>query len=306
MPFLQGVKTSFVCVLSACIFFQLNASAQDACKWPMTALVTAGGAANPTTTIFEFTKPDPGGDLIAIRETTFVVVEKLRAEFPRIVQESPDFVSMMGRLNCQNRADDFQYQLYEKQGLLYASFSVSVEKYWCASADVPCPTLSEPLRICRKDSNGKAWGARIGTLAKMRLESDLSLTTVNFISNSSTSPEQNFMRDLLSGSFFGTIGIAITRKFENDSLSSIKKAIENGFQSASYTLPGGGSFPDIPNYEPIMTSTGFTTINTANGSQLAAKIVRTSDEYRESSGCYFAREIDARPPPSSTKRRGRD
>lgn len=274
----------------------LLASGQVAaeCQWPMKATILATQSEYPTYTNLEFTKA--AGDEIVITETTIIELGGLVQEFPAMVQSSAGFADLQGRLNCHNRADDFGYDMHEAGGFLYAGFSANVEKFWCSSMDVPCPTWSEPLRMCRKDSNGKVWGARVKSVGQYALVADgsgLDVKNINVVNTNDTSAEQNFVRDLFGGSLLGVIGIDLIRKIEKDALSQIGAAMKEGFSTASFRLQNGNAVPEIPTYEPKVVDSKFTQVLGANGQVVAAQVVRRQDNYPQSTGCFVARNMDA-------------
>lgn len=286
---------------SASLLFCTQVAWAQSCTWPMQASVLVQNTSYPTWTNLVFKKHPQEDDLIQIVESTLVDISPLVMEYPAIVQRSKEFQAARGLENCNKRADDFAYSLTERGGYLYASVAMRVEYHWCTSADVPCPLTLEPFRLCRKEANGRVWGARIRSVAKLGLEMEshtLEVKTLDVQTTNNTSVEQNFVRDLVD-SFPVPHGLA--RGFERDVFRKINQGLESGFRGIDFTLDGGGTVPEIPNYDPVVSETKFVTRQGANGDFIGARVVRTQEEYPAATGCFVARQMLARPMVSGSR-----
>jgi hypothetical protein len=288
--------TLFAGVVLGCSAHVAARAQGGTCQWPMHAVVQAPALRDyPTSVLLVFTKPEPGGDLIHIREVTTVGLAKLVDDFPSMVRNSDGWGAMQSRLNCNDRAGDFSYGLGVVEGRLHATFGVNVEKYWCASSMVPCPVFpADPLRMCRKEANGKVWGARVSSTSRIELRQDglsgFQAVVVDTTTSSNTSHDQNFMRDLLGASFMGPLGIEAIRKMESSVLDAIKSSMRDGFDNQMFQLADGSSLPVFPNYRPTMKRLGF--VNFPLGG-IGAQIEREISSYRESTGCALALQMKA-------------
>jgi hypothetical protein len=293
---------------TCCLLSPVHAQSVSSCTWPMRGTVVAPDSKDypeftpfalkdyPATVTFVFTKQNNNSEFIEIKEVTTIGLNKLVRDYPSFVENSDGWRDLQSRLNCNDRAGDYSYEMNVVDGYLIAGFSTNVEKYWCASADVPCPVFpADPLRMCRQESNGKLWGARVSSASKIELQQDgqgaFNLVVIETTTSSNTSNEQNFVRDLLGSVFLGPIGVDVIQDVELSAFKTIKDSMRAGFNGRSFQLVDGTALPKFPNYNPKIVR-----LRIAEHSLLGvtANIEREVPEYRERTGCFLAKSLGAR------------
>jgi len=269
----------------------------------MEVSVQVSDATHPTVAFYRFASRGQENE-ITIFEDTVVNLSSIQRNFSSMIQATPEWRELQSQLSCQNRANEFEYSLRTENDLLIARMGANLEKFWCASAHVPCPTTTDPFRFCRKDSNGKVWGARVFTEATYELEvindERLELKTRSISTSSSTSAAQDFFRDFFDNTLRLYFGRDLLRSIEREALSKIQRELQRGFATAGFRLEGG-NLPSIPTLSLRVVETSFGVLQTPDGPAIGATVSRRIDDYPEGTGCYIARMLGAKKPESQRR-----
>jgi hypothetical protein len=109
------------------------------------------------------------GRLVTLRaaQDPNLVIVRVRnmADITPIVARLPSYISKIAPIpgsDCNDRYSSGGYFASPTgKNLIRAGFDVSYSKWTCVSADVPCPTFSNPLRFCRKEATNKDFSATV-------------------------------------------------------------------------------------------------------------------------------------------------
>lgn len=299
---LKGVRQTVIAMKRASYWFIvslvfISAAGQgqenNDCSWPSSipfAGELPGGETYTSRVVFD---ARPEDDLVTATETTQVDVSKVQLDFAQKVTQSDGWKELERQTSCNLRITDPSFDLSPRPPIAVGSIHLNAAAWKCVSADVPCPTWSNPLRFCRKDATTKLAGASITSQASFGLQrsnDDVKAVLIGVDTKAETSWEQRAVLDLLGASLLGVGGSVVVDAIQQQVLNEIKHRVSDGM--SGMTIPNDQvpkmEGTEIPGYAPHLGDASFIDLG---GGRLGVQVVRHQDKFRKGTACFLVTQF---------------
>ena len=242
---------------------------------------TVGYTINPS---FHFA---PTGDLVKVIETDAVDLTALSSKMPAIIDQMSRSLPHNGCGQDVNLRST-SFGVNTPNAIAGAGYKGTMWK--CVSADVPCPTWSQPFRFCRKEAKTILCEADISATIVMspRVDAGTTRVQVNGSSSGHLNDQCKILGGILGGAVLGPLGVV--------AFNNLAHQIEAKFASFNIhdviTLPSGGAEADDfnKNFQPVAESARFVQTGSGPASRVILSIVRSA-ELRPGTACFFRSRI---------------